>query len=101
MQSYDTPSLNEPLLSKIGLCGDGPAVDDILHGNFELEGLDPITQAYYNDLEYPPDFTPPLKTQVLLPCRIDRTSRKPKRGHHHHHQAFTTVYGRPMLEMTI
>lgn len=90
MQSYGTPFLTEPLLSDIGLRGDGPKVDDILEGTYDHPDVDPITKVYIQELCYPNDYTydddvnkvTPSDNKYDLHRTKERTSSSPSGLHY-------------------
>ena len=54
LKAYDSPALQYPLCQELGLQGDGPAVEDILRGEYNPpSGTDPYMEAYLKALESP------------------------------------------------
>lgn len=90
LQSYDTPCLMEPLISALGLKGDGPAVDDILNGQFNCPDVSPTTQAFLRELASPQQPTPsPEYSRISEQNNIDdlkktqeKTSSSPSKLHY-------------------
>ena len=88
-QTYNTPSLMEPLLSEIGLKGDGPGVESILNGTFQCNNIDQYTEAYYKELKRPQNFTPIPEEEITPQINVDdlkhtkeRTSSSPSGLHY-------------------
>jgi hypothetical protein len=53
-QSYGTPPLREPLLSELGIWGDGPAVEAILQGTYEPpDDIDNFTRKLLKEMKMP------------------------------------------------
>ena len=99
-QTYNTPSLMEPLLSKIGLKGDGPGVESILDGTFQFNNIDQYTEAYYKELKCPQNYTPIPDEEITPKINADDL-KKQKKEHHLHHLDYIMDFGKLTQYMKI